>query len=102
MEGSASREQALKAYVNLPLAFVENRGQTDTRVRYYAQGSRHTFYVTPEEVVLSFVKGSEASSEARGSASRLRGSSASHIPASAAAFIDTGLSYSTFLGGGES
>ena len=31
--------QVLNAYANLPLAFVENRGQTDARVRYYAQGT---------------------------------------------------------------
>ena len=35
------RAQALRAYGRLPLAFVENRGQTDARVRYYAQGSRY-------------------------------------------------------------
>jgi len=48
----------LKAYAKLPLTFVENRGQTDTRVRYVAQGSRNAFYLTREEIVLSFVKGS--------------------------------------------
>src|SRR6266851_2921005 len=64
LEGS--REQILKAHANLPLAFVENRGQTDTRVRYYAQGSRYAFYLTREEIVLLLVKGSDASSDARG------------------------------------
>ena len=49
-----SREQVLKAYATLPLAFVENRGQTDARVRYYAQGPRYAFYLTGEKVVLSF------------------------------------------------
>src|SRR3984893_4108216 len=39
-----SREQVLKAYANLPLTFVENRGQTDSRVRYSAQGSGYAFY----------------------------------------------------------
>jgi hypothetical protein len=55
-----SREQVLKAYANLPLTFVENRGQTDSRVSYYAQGSGYAFYLTREEVVLSFVKGFSA------------------------------------------
>jgi hypothetical protein len=59
-----SREQILKAYANLPLAFVENQGQTDPRVRYYAQGSGYAFYLTREAVVLSFVKGSGASGAA--------------------------------------
>src|SRR5215510_4714325 len=65
LEGS--RKQVLKAYAHLPLAFVENRGQTDTRVPYYAQGSRYAFYLTREEIVLVFVKGSDASSNAPGS-----------------------------------
>ena len=33
--------QAFQAYANLPLRFVENRGQTDARVRYHAQGERY-------------------------------------------------------------
>jgi hypothetical protein len=42
-------------YTNLPVAFVENRGQIDPRVRYYAQGPRYSFYLTRDEVVLSFL-----------------------------------------------
>ena len=30
-----------------PVSFVENRGQTDASVRYYAQGNRFAFYLTP-------------------------------------------------------
>ena len=48
--------QVLHAYANLPLAFVENQGQTDPRVRYYAQDNRRAFYLTREEIVLSLVK----------------------------------------------
>src|SRR6185436_10902492 len=40
----------------LPLSFVENRGQTDSRVRFSAQGSRYAFHLTREEVLLSFVE----------------------------------------------
>ena len=71
-----SREQIQNAYANLPLAFVENQGQTDTRVRYYAQGSRYAFHLTRDEVVLSFVKGSGASSQALGSRIHLLASEA--------------------------
>ena len=60
-------EQALKSYANLPLTFVENRGQTDARVRYYANGPRYAFYLTDEEVVLTFDKGSVATSASTGS-----------------------------------
>jgi hypothetical protein len=44
------------AYAKLPLAFVENRGQTDARVRYYAQANRRAFYLTRDEIVLSLEK----------------------------------------------
>ena len=48
-------EQLLNAYANLPIAFVENRGQIDARVRYYAEGPRYAFYLTRDELVLSFM-----------------------------------------------
>jgi hypothetical protein len=57
----SSREQVLHAYGNLPLRFVENRGQTNARVRYHAQGPRYTFFLTREEIVLSFARRSRAS-----------------------------------------
>src|SRR4029077_1428539 len=38
-------DQALQAYAKLPLAFVENQGQTDARVRYVAEGSQYAFYL---------------------------------------------------------
>ena len=37
-------------YASLPVAFVENVGQADASVRYYAQGSRFGFYLTQKEV----------------------------------------------------
>jgi hypothetical protein len=43
-------------FADLPLAFVENRGQTDGRVRFYAQGIRHAFHLTRDAAVLSFVE----------------------------------------------
>ena len=53
-------EQLLNAYANLPVAFVENRGQIDARVRYYAQGPRYAFYLTRDELVLSFMNAEPA------------------------------------------
>jgi Beta-propeller repeat len=47
--------RALAHYANLPVAFVENHGQTDSRVRYYAEGPRYAFYLTLDEVILSFL-----------------------------------------------
>jgi hypothetical protein len=53
--GRISQEQASGAnHANLahaPLAFIENRGQADTPVRYLIRGPRGTVYFTPEEVV---------------------------------------------------
>jgi Beta-propeller repeat len=60
------RQQALTAYGNLPLTFVENRGQTDRRVRYYAQRRNFGLYFTPEEVVFSFDKPSPTSGSVGG------------------------------------
>lgn len=43
------------AWSRLPVTFVENRGQTDSQVRYFARGSHYAFFFTPREVVLSLV-----------------------------------------------
>jgi len=59
--GKRSHQQIRNAYANLPLAFIENRGQVDRRVRYHAQGRNFAFYLTPEEIVLRFAKKSAAS-----------------------------------------
>ena len=41
-DAAAVRQQQLaaRAFAKLPVSFIENRGQTDARVRYYAQGSQ--------------------------------------------------------------
>ena len=44
----------------LPLAFVQNRGQTDKSVRYYTQGAGHAFYFTRDKAVLTFSKKEKA------------------------------------------
>jgi Beta-propeller repeat len=40
-------------YGDLPLAFEENHGQTDSRVKYLARGKGYTLFLTPKEAVLS-------------------------------------------------
>ena len=52
---AAASHVAANPLANLPLTFVENRGQTDARVRYYAQGPRYAFYLTPRDIVLAFL-----------------------------------------------
>ena len=51
------------AFSKLPVSFIENRGQTDAAVRYYAQGNRYAFYMTPSEVLMSFVDRESSANE---------------------------------------
>ena len=37
----------------LPVPFVENRGQVDARVRYYARGHRFGFFLTPDAMTVA-------------------------------------------------
>ena len=60
---AGQQQQAAKAYADLPVSFVENRGQTDARVRYYAQGNGYGFFLTPSEVMLSFANGRPAAEQ---------------------------------------
>jgi hypothetical protein len=51
----ARTARVLGTDASLPVAFVENRGQLDPRVRYYARSDRYAFYLTRDEVMLAFV-----------------------------------------------
>ena len=57
---------AQKAFAAMPLAFVQNRGQTDARVRYYALGNHYAFFATRDELMLSLTKDKPARSLALG------------------------------------
>ena len=50
---------ARAAYAKLPLSFVPNAGQMDTRVRYSAQSGRKSLYFTTSEAVLAFAAKNE-------------------------------------------
>ena len=50
------RSQGQNAYAKLPITFVENRGQTNQDVRYFARGPHYAFFLKPNEVVLSLMK----------------------------------------------
>ena len=54
------------------MSFVENQGQTDARVRYFAQGNGYSFFMTPSEVMLSFAKDSTEQQTPQGLALALR------------------------------
>lgn len=43
-----------RTYSSLPVNFVENMGQTDARVRFYAHGADFAFFLTAQEAVFRF------------------------------------------------
>ncbi|HET6172388.1 MAG TPA: SBBP repeat-containing protein [Gaiellales bacterium] len=49
-----------RAFAAMPLAFVQNQGQTDARVRYYALGNHYAFFATRDELMLSLTKNKPA------------------------------------------
>ena len=53
---AVSEGRVLDEYAKLPVAFIENAGQVDARVRFYAQGNRFGFYLTQTEVVVALTK----------------------------------------------
>lgn len=63
MPSASQRQQAFSAFGNLPLAFIENRGQIDSRVRYYAQRGSFGVYFTPDQVVFSLENPASASAQ---------------------------------------
>ena len=52
-ETSAPAPHASSGYGNVPLSFEENRGQTDSRVKYLARGKGYTLFLTPTREVLA-------------------------------------------------
>jgi hypothetical protein len=51
---AATRAAARDVQARLPLSFVENRGQTDARVRFQARTSNYSVFLTPDAAVFSF------------------------------------------------
>ncbi|MPZ51233.1 MAG: hypothetical protein GEU79_00610 [Acidimicrobiia bacterium] len=56
---SSTEQPIADTYANLPLTFVENRGQTDEQVRYLAQGARSGFYFTSDSLAMSLLQDGE-------------------------------------------
>ena len=52
--------QILETYSQLPLYFIENQGQVDRRVRFYAKGPGHTAFFTAEGIYLSLLRNQES------------------------------------------
>jgi hypothetical protein len=57
--GAAStllKANAMKSISGLPVSFVENRGQTDKKVKYYARHGGATIYFKVDEIVFDFIR----------------------------------------------
>jgi hypothetical protein len=57
----AARGRIQASYAALPLAFEQNQGQTDARVKYMARGNGYTLFLTANEAVFSLHSRSAAS-----------------------------------------
>src|SRR5438132_190789 len=57
---SGSVRAASPDYGNLPLAFEANAGQTDSRVKFLAQGAGYRLFLTSREAVFVFAGGEAA------------------------------------------
>ena len=71
----AARGRVQANYAALPLAFEQNQGQTDTRVKYMARGNGYTLFLTADDAVFSFYSRpaqSESSSVRRAPETRAR------------------------------
>jgi len=53
------------AYGHLPISFEENRGQTDSRVKFLARGGGYSLFLTPTEAVLKLCAPSSAKKQTR-------------------------------------
>ncbi|MDX9974114.1 MAG: hypothetical protein RBU21_14105 [FCB group bacterium] len=56
-------EESPPPAIRMPLAIIENQGQTDPRVKFYLPGGRATVFFTPDEVVFKLVEPSTAGPE---------------------------------------
>src|SRR5688500_16984878 len=51
--GTKQKASAVAAYKQLPLAFEENRGQTDPAVAFISRGDGYTVFLTSTEAVVT-------------------------------------------------
>ena len=60
---AAQRKGVIDALGQLPLHFIENRGQFNEAVAYYVQGSDKTILYTPDGIIFALTKRDDAHSE---------------------------------------
>jgi len=54
--GESVKAKALEIYGELPLLFIENKGQLDAEVRYYVQADGQTVYLTDDGMVFDLIR----------------------------------------------
>ncbi|MCP4667782.1 MAG: hypothetical protein GY849_15620 [Deltaproteobacteria bacterium] len=60
-----TKKRVLQSYGKLPLYFIENRGQVDKEVLFYAKLSNQTIYFTRDRVVFDLIRRQEAKGRKR-------------------------------------
>ncbi|WP_459195387.1 DUF7948 domain-containing protein [Wukongibacter baidiensis] len=50
-----SKDTIDKNFINSPLTFIPNKGQVDSKAKYYFRGTSYGFYFTQEDVVMTFL-----------------------------------------------
>ncbi len=61
--GATGKQQVLESYGKLPLYFIENQGQLDSRVGYYIQGGDKSIYFTGSGVTFALTAPAEEEDE---------------------------------------
>lgn len=62
--GNAQQAELKADYGSLPLSFIENQGQVNPGVRYYANGDGHVVFLTADGLYLAFPETQEAEDDA--------------------------------------
>jgi hypothetical protein len=64
--GAPSRDRVRANFAALPLAFEENKGQTDPQVKYMARANGYTLFLTEKDAVFSFASKPPSDAARRG------------------------------------
>ncbi len=62
---SSHRLRAIEAFINLPLYFEANQGQTDAQVKFLSRGAGHLLFLTPSKAVLVLTRREPGDTESR-------------------------------------
>lgn len=92
-------KQELNSLAHLPMTFEENEGQTDKAVKFLSRGPGYTFFLTPNEAVMSLAKSAGSDEEANPAVVRMRLEGANNNPVVSG--VDEIATRSNYLIGGK-